>query len=499
MMSLRLAHHPRIAKLIIAISTCCVFLLFRLPLYRGFSYGDDALLVRDALHPPGPSSLVHQFLTVGGGKWRPVSTPILLSMARLYKYDLVPFQVLSMLMLLAIGFLIGVLVWRSTSNLPSGIFCAALSVSSPFTWLFQSWMYGVMEALALLLTTMSLFLFVHMIKDHRISARRFNMAAFTLFLATLTHERYLIVVFALWMLFVWQPISGSRLNKLSRTLILIPLFHVVTKGILLGISPIASGGETTNKLGLNFSFLTNFFKGLTGVFGGLSGSGYYYSEGTFADAANSKSVNGLLPLTVAITILIGILVSIFLKSRAASLGKSRRAKLTLSPELILCWVGLSLLVPGALVPERFEGRWILGPQVFLIARLTVLFSKLVLNRSMRYALALFFSGAMLLTNLTYKKHSDQYFVMRAQVDNSLSQLNALRTREPWVVIVHQKDPIAPTSWQFAYGSVFSQLRNPPYKFGFSSNPNCPVFRKKMTCYIIEIDGIVPTTRVYESE
>ena len=499
MMSIQLAHHPRFAKLIIATSTCCVFLLFRLPLYRGFSYGDDALLVRDALHPPGPSSLFHQFFTVGGGKWRPVSTPILLSMARFYKHDMVPFQILSMLMLLAIGYLIGILVWRLTSNLSAGIFCAALSVSSPFTWLFQSWMYGVMEALALLLTTMSLFLFVHMIKDDRISARRFNLAAFTLFLATLTHERYLIVVFTLWMLFVWQPISGSRLSKMSRTLLLIPLFHVVTKGLLLDISPITSGGETANKLGLNLSLLTNFFKGLTGVFGGLSGSGYYYSVGTFADAANSKNINGLLPLTIATAISIGILVSILLKRQTSSLGNRRRVKLTLSPELILCCVGLSLLVPGALVPERFEGRWIFGPQVFLIAGLAVLFSKMVTQRPIRYAFTIFFFCAMLFTNLTYKKNSDQYFVMRTQVDHSLSQLNALRTKEPWVVIVHQKDSNAPTSWQFAYGSTFSQLRNPPYRFGFSSNPNCPVFRKKMTCYVVEIDGIVPTTKVYESK
>ena len=147
-----------VGSLFVTISAIGTLVLFKLPFYHGYFFGDDSLLVNVATNPNGSQNLISDVFLVGGGKWRPLTTPILVKMAQYYGNNLVPFQIVSMVLLITTAVLIGLMVHRLTEEIIPAVFATVLFLSSPFTWLYQSWTYGVMESAALLGTVISLFI-----------------------------------------------------------------------------------------------------------------------------------------------------------------------------------------------------------------------------------------------------------------------------------------------------------------------------------------------------
>jgi len=475
---------PRVAVFLVTVSSVVTGLLFRLPIYRGYFFGDDSLLVNDALNPNGPHGLLPDLFLVGGGKWRPLSTPLLLIMARQFGNNLVPFQIVSSLLLVSTGILLGMLVYRLTKLSTPSILATVLVLSSPFTWLFQSWTYGVMESSALLCTVISIYFLVGIedVKKHR----QFKIwCGFTfLFFSTLIHERYIIVVFALFFFYLCLPKHTKRSDINARLFLLIPVFHLIMKGFILGINPTTSGGETSYDTSLGLGVISRILRGMQGVLGGLSGSGYFYSTDSFSLQMNQNAAPVVIPLGLACLILSSTVFATVITVRNRKTNHFEKSAGSKYGVALIGIVGISLLLPGSLVEERFEGRWIYGAQIFIFSALLIALNDFSVFRRLKYVLSIPLFIVLLLVNWSYRSDSPAFFTYRNQVNVSLTVLEKLVPREnPWSLVVKPSDSNSPTDWQFAYGYSLQQLSNPPYSFSLGT---CPTYKKRIPCYSVQL-------------
>jgi hypothetical protein len=406
-------------------------------------------------------------------------------MAREFGNNLVPFQIVSSLLLVFTGILFGMLVYRLTQLSTPSILAVVLILSSPFTWLFQSWTYGVMESSALLCTVISIYFLVDIedVKKHR---QFKTWGAFTfLFFSTLIHERYIIVAFALFFFYLCLPKYTKQFAINPRLFLLIPIFHLITKGFILGINPITSGGETPQDTSLGLGVVSRLLRGMQGVLGGLSGSGYYYASDSFSIQMNQHSASVVVPIGLFCLILLSTLFATVIRIRDKKVDNFEITAGSKYGVALLCTVGISLLLPGSLVNERFEGRWIYGAQIFIISALLIASNDFLVFRRLKYALSIPLFTVLLLVNWSYRSNSPAFFTFRSQVDASLMALQRLVPREdPWSLVIKPYDSNSPTNWQFAYGYSLQQLSNPPYSFSLGT---CPTHREKIPCYSVQLE------------
>jgi hypothetical protein len=483
-MSIGLTWNNRlVGSFFITISAIVTLVLFKLPFYHGYFYGDDSLLVNDATNPNGHQGLLSEIFLVGGGKWRPLITPLLLGMARYFGNNLVPFQIVSMVLLMSTAVLIGLMVHRLTGKITPAVFATTLFLSSPFTWLYQSWTYGVMESAALLGTVISLFILTGCFLENKHPQLR-NWIAFSfLLISTLIHERYIAVSLALFITYLIFPKHANQRGINPSIFLLIPLFHVVVKGFLLDLNPITSGGETPGDSSLGLEFVYRLLRGMQGVLGGLSGSGYYYSAGAFAIKLNNNAAPLIIPIAVAFLLVVAALFEIAAKKSSAKDASSEKSSRNAYPIALIGIVGFILLIPGASVEERFEGRWILGPQIFLISAVLITAFNFIKISIIKHFISLSLVIILLSVNWSYRSYSSEYFIFRNQTDKALTKLEELVPKKgAWSLVIRTTDSSAPINWQFAYGYALQQLTNPPY----SLDGVCPSYRLDIPCFILEL-------------
>jgi hypothetical protein len=162
---------------------------------------------------------------------------------------------------------------------------------------------------------------------------------------------------------------------------------------------------------------------------------------------------------------------------------------------------LALLIPSATVVERIEGRWLLAPQIFLL----IAFIGLVIylcdantpNPKFIRFFAVSFSLAIVVTGLIYRGHAKDYLAVQDQPSLAIEKLNsAVPLIEDWGVLVNQSDESMPTAWQFGYGAIFSQLKNPPSFVHFGSSWDlCPSALQTYTCFQINLNGLDTSTQI----
>ena len=487
----------RVAILLVITCAVCTWLLFRLPFYRGYFFGDDSLLVNDATNPNGSHGLLSDLFLVGGGKWRPLSTPLLLGMARRYGNNLVPFQVFSSLLLVSTGILVGILVYRVTrSSIPSTL-TTVLVLSSPFTWLHQSWTYGVMESSALLCTVISIYLLIEIHVETIDNHLKIWSAFIFLFISTLIHERYIIVIFAIVFVHLLLPKHTQQKRIDPKLFLLIPVFHVIAKGFILGLNPLTSGGESPQETSLGFGVISHFLRGIQGVLGGLSGSGYYYGTSTFELRSNRNAASIIVPVGFACLILFLTVFVIATKNRYQKVARLEKTAGSVYAVALTGVVGFSLLIPGSTVSERFEGRWIFSAQLFIIATVLIAAHNFLQFGRFRYLLSIPLFVVLLTVNWAYKGHSSEYFIFRSQVDTVLTKLQkVIPEKKPWSLVLKPSDTASPSNWQFAYGYAMQQLRNPPYSSSFTT---CPTYHRKIPCYSVQIYELSVIISVSQSD
>lgn len=433
------------------------------------------------------------FLLSGNGKWRPFSTPLLLAFGRWFGFDLQPFQVTSMIAYLLATIIFSFLVLRLTNSLLITACGTLIFISSPFTWLIQSWVYGPMEAIALLtfaisLASLSKFIFAEAPK-RRYLTNSFVMLA----IATFTHERYIILAFAFWFYLLAARSIPKFARRYSSYFLFIPIAHIFLKSFAFGLSPISSGGESGGHVVDPVTLMTHLAWGIQGVFGGLSGGGRYFSNDTFSKAVNQEGfglqITGTICLIILSYFFAALLAKKFAKGRLTIEIEHKEIQKSKSFTIFLVTLSGTLLIPGALVPERFEGRWILASQILLFAAVLIAISKTPLAPLIKYFTVALILGPVLCANIGYRRHVDHYFAYRQQVNEVMEQLDeAVPRTGPWSVVIIDDSISNPVQWQFSYGYVFQQLENPPYRFLFSREKKCPSLLRKVPCYSVDIDA-----------
>lgn len=458
--------------------------------HRGFLYGDDFLLVNEIGLPRGQVSVSDGLWWTGLDKWRPIATGAHIFLVELFGFDYPSYTFVNSLVLLAVAFLAGLLGRELSSSMLVGIAVATFVTYSPNNWYFRYALHGLMEALALLFVLLFLLILVRAVR--RPSDSGHSMALLALLAitsASLTHERYLFVLPAVWAVLVCSRSLPNPVRKTANLYLLVLFFSVSIRVFLLGVDPATGGGESSLRTGAGLWIGARLLDATGFVFGTHSPVGRYFSATTFGIFANNQS----LGLTVLLPLGLGVVVAALHATRMNSPVKKGEIGSHQNFGLILLGItSLTCLVPAATVQERIESRWIFGSQVLVLIVLLTAATKIWRLSQTKITAGLIVASVVLTFTwpaVAYQDDVDFSLRFRDQVQTSLETLNSLFHREPWGVLISQTDQTFPLQWQYAYGAAFSQLKNRPQFVYFGSDFGaCPRLRVKYRCVSVKHKG-----------
>ena len=466
--------------LVSALLSLTALTLFHFPIKKMPLYGDDFLLVRDSLSPGDYSSVDQLFWLTGAGKWRPISTVPLVLMGRMFGYQIAPFMIVNLVLLVFVALMAAKITLQITKNRNSFYGMLIITIVSEFTWLSLTSVYGVMELLSLLFLLIGISLLVKTGLNDFTDVRLIPLSAFFILLASLSHERFLIVAFPIWLsLLVFAKDSRTRLA--AHTFLLVPSIRIFVSGFILNIDFLTGGGESQIRTNSDTWILVHLLDSFKMMLGFQSGTGKFYGDSTLENIARANDL-GL----IALAFYIPLVLYLILRPRQfrAVLQHCQVGSMKFLITLLLTSC-VSLAIISSTVLERTEGRWIFGPfLLFAICTFAMLASSTEVSSSsginLRTVLLIF---ALLMPSLVYRKDHTDFTLLRDQVVNSITQLESHEgTEEHWGLIISQSDLTMPVNWQFAYGKAFNQLANPPDFIDFVSGDSpCPILRISYVC------------------
>ena len=447
-------------------------------------YGDDFLGVNAALQPNGSTGIWSDIWLAGGGKWRPVSTPIMLWMGRHFEYSYRPHQILNFSLLILCAALVGVLSYHLyKSILTASITSFAISISH-FTWLGQISIYGQMEFLAIIFLVSATTTALASIQLPSTMSRKALwlqlLTVVLLLLSTFTHERYLLAAFCFWLLFLIGSPAGSQLRTRSYLFLIIPAIHTFLKGVLLNLDPIAGGGESKLRDVRSWWLLQHLGDSFLGLFGYFSGAGKYYLDWPIGQLGKQSDLRiiGILIITVPLAITF-LLLKLQNKSESSISFKYFRIK-----SIFLFSLVIATIAPAASVLQRIEPRWLLAPQIFFLLLCTTVVSRFDVDKLLKMIASIILPICFITVSIFYTEKSGVYTALRDQPSAAILSVEKVAPPQgDWVLSIHQADANMPVNWQFGHTRAFSQMKNPPYKVYFSAT-GCSEIYDKIPCVSI---------------
>jgi len=477
-----------LASLISLFSSATGVLIFHLPLWDGPMYGDDYLLVRDALQPNGNNGFLQDIWLTGGGKWRPANTPILLWLAKRWEFAYLPYQVLNLILLVICASIVGLASYYISKSL---VACAlgafAISVSH-FTWLAQISVYGVMELSAAIFFILACMCALRIFTASNNESPNLALWTFTsaalLLLSTLTHERYLFACLGFWLVFLIYSSSSSVSVILPHIFLMIPLFHLFFKGILLSLNPLAGGGESNLRDVGGLWIFKHLGDALLGLFGYYSGSGKYYSDWPLGRLAEYSEL-GFVGLAIAlIPILLYLFAILFQRSR---FGFKTLIKIS-HLEIFLFLTFFLTLIPSATVIQRIEFRWLFVPHILLLLLFLTIVKQLSLSSRLKTLFMISLPICFIFLSIYYRHESKAFTLLRDQPSELVRTIEKIAPKQGnWFLEINQLDSTMPTYWQLGYGGIFSQMTNPPYQIA-SKIEACRTVNVSIPCVSVVLDG-----------
>ena len=463
-------------------------LLTRLPTWDHPMYGDDFLGVRVATMPIRDGSLWENIWLVGGGKWRPVTTSVLLWIGSRWGFSYPPYQILNSVLLIFLATSSGFMCWIFGGRRLASLMTSVAVTVSQFTWMSQISIYGVMELLAGIFLLLMVYFTWKVENTDTPSISHARIASLFLLLASFTHERFLLCALPLVAYLAMQKVC-AELRSRSWEPLLVPLLHLFLKGLLLRMDPVAGGGESDIQASAGPWILGHLLDSVKMLLGAYSGAGFFYSPNAITKLHNYLNLGNGAFIASALMIVFVVLVT-------KRLGIQNRAW---SPAftVFLGATTIAALLPAATVVERIEGRWILVPQMLLLMSLGAWTGHS--PRRLFTAVGVIFASLTLCFGLWYLPTADSLLALRDQPSVTMSMIeNVAPSTGDWVLVISQEDSTAPVSWQFGYGDALSQLVNPPY-ITYINTLNrglCPVMRRTVTCVVVKLRGLdVPNSPV----
>lgn|GEM_PF-5943843 len=452
-------------------------LLFRLPFWSGPMYGDDYLLVNGAHQPVDSSGIIGDFFLVGGGKWRPLNTPLLLFLARRFGFSYRPYQIVNLALLVMCCTVVGLMVWIVCRTLLVTLLSSVCIGASCFTWLGQISVYGVLEFSAVLIALLAVAVELHSSVRGDAEGKKIYAAVGLVLSATFIHERMLILAF----LFGAFHLLKRRRLSLALTYFSIPMIHVVLKGFFFQLDAAQTGGESNLQQVKGLWIIRHLIDGVGAILGMNSGSGVFYSDGTISRFARSADL-GFIGASPVILVALLVMVIGFGKSRS-----SRFYEWMAVPSLLLA-LAIGALIPASLVIQRIEGRWLFFPQALLVVGLFTWVGTLSLSgklAALRLCLIGLLTVAFLCPSIYYRTKSGSFTFIRDQPSLMIADVFAKApVKGPWVLVLGSSDPASPFQWQMGYTRAFEQLPNPPIKTVWGNDhQDCPRMSRPLPCLI----------------
>lgn len=465
------------------VAATSIHLFLRLPNHKYPMYGDDFLGVQVGQLPLRSGGFFENVWLVGGGKWRPITTPLLLFLGNRWGYSYTSFQILNSVLLISASVLAGAICLKLSAKLSLSVLATSTVVVSHFNWFAQISIYGSMELLAIIFLLGSILVAF----GEELNSRQVGISVLFLTLSTFCHERYILcsLVFVAYFL----KIQKTRVEQIGAwTPLLVPILHIALKSFVLNLNPLAGGGESNLRDGAGLWIIQHFADALKMLVGWYSGAGHFYSGDRLGDLAERDKIGlgGSAPVVVLLFLMI-LLLLLHTKDdhnrRVQEVHKSDIA-------MLLFGVAVVCLIPAATVVERIEARWMFASQILLILGLASCVGWI--RSFISLFLACLVSLSYLVLGVVYLDKSESYTVLRDQPTSVLARLaQQAPASEHWSVVITQTDSKVSSAWQFGYGSSLSQLPNPPYFVNITSDPTagCIQGLVRLPCLKVSLRGL----------
>ena len=465
-------------KSLLLVATVLSTYLFRLPAVNGLLYGDDFLLYEASHTTRGyASSFWSSFTQTGGGKYRPLFTPIASILLDRFGDNYYSYQVFSLSILVITTMLLSVLALNLTGNVGAAIVTSIVIPASRFTWYSQTALHGAMEILAVLWMVLGIWALVKWIQSDYSTSRYFFLILLCIGSSSFTHERYVIlatvVPILVFLLGDGIPKQRSKIFALWS----IVLLHIALKKYILDIDFLQGGGETALRSSIGVWMLKRFVMALLGAFGFSSGATDYFTNNGRQLVTNDIDVR---ILRVLIVVVVYFFVFYLLK-------KSSNFSTNLQPKLrvlgILFASAIALLVPASTVISRLEGRWLLGSDL-IFTTVGICLAGLIGSAGLRNMALSVLCVCSLLVSISTRSDYKKFSYDRRQTQYVLDVVQRVdKPVKPWNIDIKIDGMI---DWQFGYGRAFGQISNPPTGITFGGSCDSPCLHVEGSGFNISI-------------
>ena len=445
--------------LVSGLSVC----LFRVPTIHAYFYGDDYLVYEASRLPYGYASQpLLGLLQAGGGKYRPLFTPLVAVALKFFGNSYLGFQSVSWVLLVLVATVAASIVLEITTSLLATYMTIFAVTTSRFTWYGQTSVHGLMEFLALLLLLIAIRFHLRYLATRSTT----NLVATVLAVAasSFVHERYLIAVVIFWILtFVAHRSWGKRMAGLSLLFPSVVLAHIVLKNVVIGVSYIKGGGETSLSGSLGPWIIIHFFLSVVGTLGFSSGVNDYFLRNGYQLIDPFQRTIGVISARTAFAGLALLLLFYVAALLRRSLSKPR-----VGPPLLSLWLlCLTLLIPPSTVISRIETRWLLGSFICAFIATATMISALPRGSNKKTVVGLAIA-LLLISTYHYQRSLDTFSYDRRIAQSVLNEASLKSTEgRKWNLAIRSREVIP---WMFGYGRAFSQLDFPPRSVTFG--PTC---------------------------
>jgi hypothetical protein len=445
---------------------------------------DDLLLYITSNTPGGNASTLRGAFTDGSyDKWRPIPNAMAAVITDVFGSNYMSYKLFNLFALTVVCILVAVLALRLTGGrwlLAAG---AALAVTvSRFNSYFVLQIPGLMESTALAFALLTAIAFQWAYASKRRSGVVIGNVCFLL--ATLSHERYLVLLPFVFLATAWAPV-GFRSLRERASWAAIPIgvaaFNYGFKAWVIGIdfSTGAGGQELEPDIGQVAEFMRSAFLNTIGYNTGPS-----YLSGRDAALIGSTAVW----LSVALVVPVAIVI-------VWAIARERRSPSGWHIDVFRPYVlALALFIPlllSASITFRQEYRWLYAPFCFLVVGVAWAVSRLP-TPSARAFLGVAVLAASLSVDGYYRQYVDGTYFFVAQrttdsvADRIIDQYRPVLGTDSFVLVTGSNDSFE--RGMLRYGEFFDV---------YAPGSDIDVRFVETVDEIPDLEGLRPVVHVFE--
>lgn len=354
----------RLINPILKIGSICTLFIFNLSIngpirLKAFAFSDD--LIAWHFFDANRNNFLNFILDTGANKFRPVFLSIYFLILSLIKDKIWLFGVSNLLLNFVIAVILFLLFQKIAKNILVSLCLSIAFIVSRFAYYDITQSFGLMEAMALLISIIMLFLLWQYLNTKQIKYYWISLPIFTLLL--LTHERFVVLIFLYAITLLLSKLTIKKIFLLIMSALPVILIWGI-KIFVLKIRPLDGTGGTDIMQTFNLPTFFQFFF-----------SGWLYLLGINAGPTYLNGISmDLVPENIRILIFIAnflliTLVAIYLKFIFTN-------KKNISKKIIINFIFffsfIILTLTAASVTFRLEMRWLYVPftgLLFLLAHM----------------------------------------------------------------------------------------------------------------------------------